>query len=292
MARTPQPRTEIVQAGLDSAELAEASQALANLSASARDIMRNYNLASANPDVLVSEIRAFQGSAVEAMFNVGVRLMVMRQVVPNGEWVSRLASIGMNDRTARRIVQATVKFNDPRKLRSEKLLAIGTSKMLELLVLDDDSIDVLDGGGEVQELDLDDVARMSPTELRDTLREMKADLEAKDTLVQAKDQKINDLDVKLRNAKKFKPSADSEAQTAAEQAQLDEISSAVREVELGMARLAVVVSDVMLNTSNEAVRGRALQGIQYLVKRIHESVTENGLDVDVAMPGRPDWLAD
>jgi hypothetical protein len=176
-------------------------------------------------------------------------------------------------------------------LRSEKLLSIGTSRMLELLVLDDDSIDALDDGGLVQELDLDDVARMSVTDLRKALRESQAHVEAKDSLIQAKDNKINDLDVKLRNAKKFKPSPDSEAQTAAEQAQLDEISSAVREVELGFARLSVVVADVMANTANEAVRGRALQGVQYLVKRMHESVTENGLDIDLEMPDRPDWLA-
>lgn len=288
MARTPQPRQEMIDVPVDAPQLS--SNALTTLSEGTRDILRNYNLSSANPDVLCSEIRGFQSSAVEAMFNVGVRLMVLHQVVPRGEWTKWLDEMDMSERTARRIVQATIKFNDPRKVRSEKLLALGKSKMIELLVLDDDSIDMLDAGGQILELDLDDVAKMSVSELRKALREARGDIEAKDNLVQAKDQKINDLDVKLRNAKKFKPSPDSEARTLAEQAQLDEISSAVREVELGFSRLSIVVSEVMQESGNEAIRGRALQAVQYVWHRMAEAIKENGFDVSTDVPGRPGWL--
>lgn len=289
MARTAQPRQPALE--VEMPDVDKASTALATLNESTRDIMRNYSLASANPDVLISEIKGFQTSAVEAMFNIGVRLLVLRQVVPHGEWMSRLEDVGMNDRTARRIVQSTIKFADPRKARSEKLLTLGKGKLLELLVLDDEEIETLDKGGEVHELDLDDVARMSPSELRKALREARLNTEAKDALIESKDKKINDLDVKLKQAKKFKPSPDSEAQSLQEQAWLDEVAEAVKAVEVHFARLAVVTSDVLSNCANEAVSKRVADGLRYVHARIDEIAKANGfeqLDGDYT----PEWLRD
>lgn len=289
MARTPQARQGVIDADLDHGALQTAGGALNALSEGVRELMRTYELASANPDVLCSEIQAFQTSAVESMFQIGVRLMLLHQVVPHGEWTDRLASVGMQPRTAQRIVQATMKYSDPKKARSEKLLSIGKGKLLELLVLDDEQIDVLDAGGQIGELDLDDVARMSPTELRQAVRELRATEESKDMLIQKKDQKINDLDVKLKNARKFKPSADSEANTAAEQAQLDEMAAAVREAEVAFTRLAVVTADIVDACPNEAIRARAAQSLRYIQARINECAEQHGF-TKLEGDHTPAWL--
>lgn len=284
--------TEVAQqvVELNHDALAQANHALTALSDQARSIMSTYNLASASPDVLVTEIRGFQAAAVDAMFNIGVRLMLMRTVVQPGKWTHYLDQCGINDRTARRVVQATIKFADPTKQRSEKLLTLGRGKLLELLVLDDDSLDVLDAGGQVGELDLDDVACMSPSELRNALREARADAEAKDKVIEGKNTKIDQLEVKA--ARKFKPSADSVAKTAHEQAQLDELAAATRELELTFARLSVVVGDITDHCGNQAVVGRALQAMQYVQKRIEETLSEQGLAAATSTTGRPAWMDD
>ncbi|MFX5344459.1 hypothetical protein ABTC63_21730, partial [Acinetobacter baumannii] len=71
------------------------------------------------------------------------------------------------------------------------------TKLLELVTLDDDEIQVIEQGGSIGELSLDSIETMSARELKDELRKIKADKEAADLLLQKKDQKINELDAKL-----------------------------------------------------------------------------------------------
>jgi hypothetical protein len=285
MPRTPQARQMPVDVDFPAVD----QSAFDGVSAKALEVIKTYKLQSANPDVLVTEIRSWQQTAVESLFQVGARLLLLARITPHGEWLARLDGLGMNERTARRIMQATVKYTGDGKQRSEKLLTVGKSKMLELMMLDDEDIDVLDAGGQVGELDLDDVARMGVSELRHAVRELRATEESKDMLIQKKDQKINDLDVKLKNAKKFKPSSGSEAQTAAEQAQLDELAAAVREAELAFTRLAVVTADIVDTCPNEAVRGRAAQSLRYIQARINECAEQHGF-AKLEGDHTPEWL--
>jgi hypothetical protein len=58
------------------------------------------------------------------------------------------------------------------------------------------------------------------------------------------------------------------------------------------AQLAVVAAELS-DHSNAAIRERALQGVQYLVSRMREIVTDNSLEVtvdDESLGGRPEWL--
>jgi hypothetical protein len=276
MARSPTPRqTPLeIEHTLDERD----AQALNALGNGALQVLETYRLQSANPDVLVTEIRQWQQTAVESLFQVGARLMLLHKVVPHGDWAQRLEEIGMNQRTAQRIVQATIKYTGTGKQRTDKLLALGKTKLLELMVLDDEDIDVLDQGGQVGELDLDDVARMPTSELRAALREARASVEAKDTLIQTKNDKIDDLDTKLRQARKFKPAPGADAQTLEEQALLDEVAAAVRDAELAYARLAVVTASALERCANAAVRGRVAESLRYVHARIEECAKANGFE--------------
>jgi hypothetical protein len=283
---TPQTVIEINHEALESD-----TQALNVLSVEANKVIQTYGLQTANAGVLTLEIRAYQQAAVDALFQIGARLLLLNKMLMHGEWISTIESLGMNIKTAQRIVQATVKYTGDGKQRTDKLLSMGKTKLLELMVLDDEDIDILDQGGKVGELDLDEISRMSTSELRKALREARMNEEAKQSLIESKDQKINDLDIKLKSAKKFKPSPDSEAQTLAEQAQLDELGSATREIELGMARLMVVINDVIGSGAGEAIQGRAYQSIQYIHKRLQETAAENGIPLgDDQGDGTPAWL--
>lgn len=287
MARTPLPRQLPVDVDYTPSETDVL--ALNTLTDGARQVIQTYGLKTANPDILICEIRGWQQSAVDALFQVGARLQLLHAVVPHGEWIERLDALGMDRRTASRIVQATTKYVGDGKARGDKLLSLGKSKLLELMVLDDEDIDVLDAGGQVGELDLDEVSRMGVSELRKAVREERQRIEAKDALLTKKDDKINALDEALTHAKRFKPNKNSEAKTREEQSQLDEIAAAVRAAELAFARLAVVTTEVMENATSQAIQGRAAEGLRYIQARMTELAEEHGL-AGLAGDGQPVWM--
>lgn len=291
MARQPAPareQTELVE--MDTAELAHASDALTHMSDEARALMAAYHLPSANPDVIETEIRGFQQTAVEAMFNIGARLLLLRQVTEHGEWLTRLDRLGMNHNTARKIVSATLKYSDPKKPRSDRLLGLGKTKLLELLVLDDEQLDVLDQGGQVGELDLDDAARMSSSELRAEVRKLKAQVEAKDKVIQAKEAKITKLAEVVDAASTYHPAPNTVATTAREQAQLDELQAATLEAEQALLRLVNVATDVLVNDpAGEAVQERARNDVAYLCQRLADLTTDAGIEVDLEERLVPSW---
>jgi hypothetical protein len=291
MARNPTPTTPVLDLQINDAALSADVHALNVLSADAIAVIRDYNLQSANPHVLVTEIQGYQQTAIECLFQVGARLLLLRQLLQHGEWVKTLESIGMEERMARRIAQATVKYRAGNKPRSDKLLGLGKTKLLEIMVLDDDDIDVLEQGGQVGQMSLDKIDTSSCSELRAMVREYIQENNAQKALVAAKDQKINDQSLKLEKARKFKPNPDSEAKNLAEQAQLDEVANCVREVEMAFMRLNIVVADVVANCSTDAVKARVVSQVHYLQKRVSECAEENGFS-QIAEGATVPWLAD
>lgn len=291
MARQPAPareQTELVELNTDA--LAHAGDALTHMSDEARTLMAAYHLPSANPDVIETEIRGFQQTAVEAMFNIGARLLLLRQVTEHGEWLMRLERLGIQPRAAQKIVSATLKYSDPKKPRSDRLLGLGKTKLLELLVLDDEQLDVLDQGGQVGELDLDDAARMSASELRTEVRKLKAQVLAKDKVIQVKENKIATLAEAVDAASTYHPSPNTVAATAREQAQLDELQAATLEAEQALLRLVNVATDVLVNDpAGEAVQERARNDVAYLCQRLADLTTDAGIEVDLEERLVPSW---
>ncbi len=110
---------------------------------------------------------------------------------------------------------------------------------------------------------------------------------AKDDLIAHKNQTID----RLQTKKKWKPSADSIARTEAEQAALEELGAASRQIELAVARFNVCAIE-LLSDAPPAIRSRAENVLQYLLSRAGEVINHHGLDVDIIRAGvtRPDWL--
>lgn len=81
-------------------------------------------------------------------------------------------------------MNATLRFIDPKMKQAQpKLMTLGKSKLLELLVEDDDTLLELAEGGEVNGNTFDDVDRMTIKELRVALRESRETAEAKDKVI-------------------------------------------------------------------------------------------------------------
>lgn len=147
-------------------------------------------------DRIVHEIRWHLALSAESMLEAGRRLVLLREHEPHGEFLKALESAGVAPRMAQRLMQAALKFGD-----RPALAQVGKSKLLELAVLDDDQISLLAEGGTVLGLVLDDVDRMTVSELRAKLREeRRAAKEAEDVagrLLQTKNERIDALDQEL-----------------------------------------------------------------------------------------------
>lgn len=243
---------------------------------------------------LEDEIRFYQQRTVEACLELGKRLILLKEITPHGEFKQRTEMLNINERTARRFMTTALKFNKTDNLSVLKA-AGNQTKLLELLVLDDDEIQELSDGGSVNNITLDDIDRMTASELRKKLREVKADNVAKDQLIQKKDSKINELDANLSKANspvEIQKRAESEDQEL-EKAALETISTESLMLLNAVMRYQNAINGV-LDLANE-------KGIHQLFDRIDESVVASyqriaqfsqnlGIQIDFENMVIPEWL--
>lgn len=157
-----------------------------------------------DPDLIQRDIAANMRRSVEACLEVGKGLAVLKAACEHGQFAVRLDVLGIDKYVASRFIQSASKFS---KLPSNATLkAIGNqTKLFEMLVLDDEEIAELELTGQTGELNLDDVATMSVKELRAALREMKAEKEASEQLMEAKNKTIDKLQREVKRFEKLPP---------------------------------------------------------------------------------------
>ena len=215
MARKPDPKPEIVDANIDDEAFNKAAQSLNELSLmqsaakeNAQAIAEQLGYEGAlSVDSLESEIRFYQRRSVEAVLELGKRLLILKELTPYGEFVERTEVLQISRRMAQKFMSATLKFS---KANSNSLLkSAGTqTKLLELVALDDAEIEALDSGETVRGLTLDEIETMSVSELKTALRDTKADLEASRKAHSSKDEKVNKLEEALHKKRIQKISPD------------------------------------------------------------------------------------
>ncbi|MEW8522524.1 MAG: DUF3102 domain-containing protein [Candidatus Thiodiazotropha endolucinida] len=148
---------------------------------------------------IVTEARFFIDVVSRSLFEIGSRLIRLKENLPHGEFQPALEEIGIHPREARRIMQATAKFSGTKA----KLASLGKTKLLELMVEEDEDLEALAEGGTLAGLKLDDVEKMSTRELRDTLRSEREkrdkENETHERLLEQKNKKIDQLAKELNN---------------------------------------------------------------------------------------------
>ncbi len=135
-------------------------------------------------------IRFYQRRTVEACLELGKRLLLLKQQVGHGEFTKRAELLGFSYRSAARFMQASLKTSKSANLALLSTQVKSASAFLELVTQDDDVLDEL--------VEIDDIDRMPASELRKAVRELKANGEATDKLLAAKDKKLNELKRKGR----------------------------------------------------------------------------------------------
>lgn len=151
-----------------------------------------------DPDLIQRDIAINMRRSVEACLEVGRGLAVLRAACEHGNFVARLDVLGVDRHVAARFIQAATKFSNV-PTSAHLMKAIGSqSKLLEMLVLDDEQIEELALTGQTGELHLDDVAIMSVKELRAALREEREDKKAVEQIAANRRDELDKLKVKGR----------------------------------------------------------------------------------------------
>ncbi|MDR0629951.1 MAG: hypothetical protein LBG24_10000 [Treponema sp.] len=192
----------------------------------------------------------------EGVCKVGKRLIRIKAHEGHGKFLEALTRLEIEPRFAQFAMPAARKFSNT--ITGSYL---GNSKIRALSVLEEDDIKILESGGKVRGMTLDDIDRMSVRELRGNLRKSKEevnaekearkrDREMQEKAIAQKEAKINELDARLR----YQPPLTAEQRA---QNQLDEQITEYR-----MALLEAIGSlqkAVTLFTRMEGIEGVQVQ---------------------------------
>lgn len=127
---------------------------------------------------------------VNECLELGKTLLIIKELTPHGGFRDRIELLGLNHTAAKRFMQATLKFS--KGASTHLLTAVGNqTKLLELLVLDDDEVMELSENGSTRGIKLDDIDRMGASELRKALKDARETNEARDTLIKNKQARID-----------------------------------------------------------------------------------------------------
>lgn len=247
-------------------------------------------------------IRLYQRRTIEDLFELGKRLLLLKEQCQHGEFQNRVELLGFDPSLARRLMTATLKF--AKQETSPVLKTVKTqSKLLELIVLDDEEIKVISEGGSIGDISLDTIEAMSVRELKKALREAKAaveskdqDIKAKDLIIQKKDQKANELDeklTKLNSPAEIKKRAESEPQRLAEKA-LEEMNAACLTMHNDTVRFTNNINSIV-DAINEHglydIQERLEANVVALFQQIAQTSVELGIQIDFQAMVNPSWMS-
>lgn len=146
---------------------------------------------SLQPDALENGARDAIRRINLGVFELGGYLLMLRETFTHGEFLPAMERLGLEPYVAQRYMQVTKRFANT-TLKSH-LAPLGKTKLLEMLVLDNEQMEELELTGQTGDLKLDDVAGMSVSELRKALRDSRLEKQAVEKLVETKNKQIDKL---------------------------------------------------------------------------------------------------
>lgn len=146
---------------------------------------------------LEDEIRFYQRRTVEAILETGKRLLVLKELTAHGEFSQRVEMLGFSYRTAHRFMQAAVKTSKSANLAVLSTQIKSASAFLELVTHDDDVLENL--------TEMDDVEKMSASELRAALREAREEKGAVEKVLADKNSAMDKLRAQVKRIEKLPP---------------------------------------------------------------------------------------
>ncbi len=210
------------------------------------------------PDHYEAAIRQELRRGCEAFIRAGRYLLVARECALHGEWEGMRERLGLGRDQALRMMEAARRKSAIPKVATYRQFIESVkseSKLIELLSLPQDQFKELAEVGETGDLALDDIVTMSVRELRNQVRELRADSEAKDSRISKLSDDLNKEHEKLAKAQRRWKSATPDDQ-------LVQLQQAVTEAEQNV--LAAI--------------GSESAGFRAAVATLAEHADSNGLD--------------
>ena len=206
MARQETPMPESKETPANAVVIAQefdAANQLAALAIEANDAARAIAMqigyqGAMTVGALEDEIRFYQRRTVEAILETGKRLLVLRELLPKGnsqigknaEFETRVELLGFSKSTAYRFMQAAAKTSKSANLAVLSTQVKSASAFLELVTHDDDVLENL--------ADMDDVEKMSASQLRAALRESRKEKDAVEKVLSDKNAANDKLHAQLK----------------------------------------------------------------------------------------------
>ncbi|MDZ4378786.1 MAG: hypothetical protein U0973_11595 [Xanthomonadaceae bacterium] len=234
-----------------------------------------------------AEIRRELRAGCEAFLRAGRLLLVARECAAHGEWGEMLGRLGIERTQAFRMIEAARRVAGlPNVARAQHLIAAAgsQSKLIALLSLPEDELEELAETGATGGLSTDDVAIMTRDQLRAAVRELRADAEAKDRVLQDKEARISKLDVALQRARELPPSEREQRRQQLRQQILGDIDTAANSLLLEIERYAVALAN-----ANVAVNelGQHSVGMSEAVNHKVAALFQHVIDVTLANEALP-----
>lgn len=246
-------------------------------------VLTKYGYADTTLDQLVSQVRQRAQRSVEDMLEIGRAVCCLREL-PRGRYGEALKAIGLSADTARRLGAVALKFLGRDTLRP--LLDLDQSKIYELALLDDSDLDAI----AADPARLDQVERMSISELRTALRATRHDAEAKDDRmkeVHAENAALRDREA---NRTKYRPSLDAQDAHKRQQSRARILHEGALQAIAQFNHFGAVLNDVLADCA-EAEREHALQTARWLAQELAGLYLAHGIDVDFQEVITPSWLS-
>ena len=138
-------------------------------------------------DALEGEIRFWQRRTVESCLELGKRLLIMKAVSPHGEFGELLEKLGFTKMSASRFMTAAARTSKSNNLVLLSSQVKNMSAFLELVTTDDE---VLDDVKKIEGIEC-----LSASELRKKIKELQAENDAKDKVLEGKNKQIDKLQI-------------------------------------------------------------------------------------------------
>lgn len=244
--RNPIAPAEIVSPPQDDAALAERGQqlqVLAKAEAKVQALATSIGYAGAlDTESLWATFEYRQRRSVEDILEMGRALVLLKEQTPHGEFEQRLGDRGVHPRAARRLMSVALKFTKTDTM--SVLKAAGTqAKVLELAVLEDEELAALEAGDSVGDIRLDDIERMSTSELRQALRDRDATLEAREKRIGKLSDDLNRAEEKASLLPRLKPEEKAARMFAELETRYADARQALRQAEADTAKFLDYAND-------------------------------------------------
>lgn len=158
-----------------------------------------------DPDMIQRDVASNMRRTAESMLQVGLGLICLKAACQHGEFIMRLQVLRFEPRVAQQYMAVAKRFSNTNTSSHLLKFIDSQSKLLEMIVLDDEQIDELVLTGEIGGLKRDELESMSVRELRKRVRELCDEVSAKEDVLTNKAKQINALEEKVSRMKSVPP---------------------------------------------------------------------------------------